>query len=133
MVRKSPSPRELSPKLHGSFLPKSDFETFGHTGRATEAFLATWFFSGCFYQTRIPENATLVTKTFITRLIITILVAICMARAPVKAAAAHMKGFDRLAIAAAVKLSSRSSSKSFSKKQFSRASLLALGTLKPAA
>ena len=102
MVRKSPSPCELSPKLHGSFLPKSDFETFGHTGRATEAFLATWFFSGCFYQTRIPENATLVTKTFITRLIITILVAICMARAPVKAAAAHMKGFDRLAIAAAV-------------------------------
>ena len=133
MVRKSPSPRVLSPKLHGSFLPKSDFETFGHTGRATEAFLRTWFFSGCFYQTRIPENATLVTKTFITRLIITILVAICMARAPVKAAAAHMKGFDRLAIAAAVKLSSRSSSKSFSKKQFSRASLLALGTLKPAA
>ena len=102
MVRKSPSPRELSPKLHGSFLPKSDFKTFGHTGRATEAFLATWFFSGCFYQTRIPKNATLVTKTFITRLIITILVAICMARAPVKAAAAHMKGFDRLAIAAAV-------------------------------
>ena len=79
MVRKSPSPRELSLKLHGSFLPKSDFETFGHTGRATEAFLATWFFSGCFYHTRIPESATLATKTFITRLIITILVAICAA------------------------------------------------------
>ena len=48
MVRKSPSPRGLSPKLRGSFLPKSDFETFGHTGRATEGFLATWFFSGIF-------------------------------------------------------------------------------------
>ena len=102
MVRKNPSPRELSPKLHGSFLPKSDFETFGHTGRDSEAFLGTWFFSGCFYQTRIPESATLATKTFITHLIITILVAICAARAPLKAAAAHMKGFDRQAIAAAV-------------------------------
>jgi len=95
MVRKNPSPRELSPKLHGSFLPKSDFETFGHTGRATEAFLGTWFFSGCFYQTRIPESATLATKIFITRYSGSY-------SAPVKAAAAHMKGFDRRPIAAAV-------------------------------
>ena len=56
MVRKSPSPRELSLKLHGSFLPKSDFETFGHTGRDSEAFLAAWFFSGNFYQTRSPKS-----------------------------------------------------------------------------
>ena len=48
MVRKSPSPRGLSPKLRGSFLPKSDFDTFGHTGRDSEDFLATWFFSGVF-------------------------------------------------------------------------------------
>ena len=75
MVRKNPSPRELSPKLHGSFLPKSDFETFGHTGRDSEAFLAAWFFSGNFYQTRSPEKSTLATKTLIMHLIIVNLVA----------------------------------------------------------
>ena len=55
MVRKSPSPRELSPKLSGSFHPSCDFATFGLAGRAPEAFLATWYFSGLFWQTRRPE------------------------------------------------------------------------------
>ena len=55
MVRKSPSPREVSPKLLGSFHPSCDFATFELAGWAPEAFLATWYFSGLFWQTRRPE------------------------------------------------------------------------------
>ena len=46
MVTVSPGNRESSPKLSGSFHPSCDFEPFGLTGRASEAFLATWFVSG---------------------------------------------------------------------------------------
>ena len=64
MVTGSPRNPELSPKHSGSFHPSCDFEPFGLTGRAPEAFLATWFFSGTFQQTRRPEKATLIPKMF---------------------------------------------------------------------
>ena len=62
MVTGSPRNRELSPKLSGSFHPSCDLEPLGLTGRDSEAFLATCFFSGTFYQTRRPEKATLLPK-----------------------------------------------------------------------
>ena len=64
MVRKNQISRELSLKLLDSFHLNCDFEPFGLTGRAPEAFLATWFFSGTFQQTRRPEKATLIPKMF---------------------------------------------------------------------
>ena len=64
MVRKNQISRELSLKLLDSFHLNCDFEPFGLTGRAPEAFLATWFFSGTFKETRRPKKATLIPKMF---------------------------------------------------------------------
>ena len=75
IVTGSPRTRELSPKLSGLFHLNCNFEPFGLTGRASEAFLATWFFSVIFYQTRRPESATLATKKLIYALDLAILVA----------------------------------------------------------